>query len=182
MNEVHRTGAIEDGPLEGPDRERIPVTKLAADPLPKPPDRGRRSFEPWLLGGGALLLLVGGLAFGASQLRAQNRQVMAISEQQQNFVPNVRVDAVRASDSTMVVSLPATTLAFAAANIFARANGYIEKRTEAGGAGLSPIIAVPDPATSATSCNGGSTMLVTPDLPTLFDNAGATSISSPFGC
>ena len=28
----------------------------------------------------------------------------------------------------MVVSLPATTLAFAAANIFARANGYIEKR------------------------------------------------------
>jgi RND family efflux transporter MFP subunit len=128
MNEVHRTGAIEDGPLEGPDRERIPVTKLAADPLPKPPDRGRRSFEPWLLGGGALLLLVGGLAFGASQLRAQNRQVMAISGQQQNFVPNVRVDAVRASDSTMVVSLPATTLAFAAANILARANGYIEKR------------------------------------------------------
>src|SRR4029077_16648162 len=114
--------------LEGPDRERIPVTKLAADPLPKPPDRGRRSFEPWLLGGGALLLLVGGLAFGGSQLSAHNRQVMAISEQQGNFVPNVRVDAVRASDSTMVVSLPATTLAFAAANILARANGYIEKR------------------------------------------------------
>ena len=128
MNEVHRTGAIEDGPLEGPDRERIPVTKPVADPLPKPRDRGRRSFEPWLLGGGALLLLVGGLAFGGSQLSAHNRQVMAISEQQQNFVPNVRVDAVRASDSTMVVSLPATTLAFAAANIFARANGYIEKR------------------------------------------------------
>src|SRR5580704_16132258 len=128
MNEVHRTGAIEDGPLEGPDRERIPVTKLAADPLPKPPDRGGRSFEPWLLGGGALLLLVGGLAFGTSQLSAHNRQVMAISEQQQNFVPNVRVDAVRASDSTMVVSLPATTLAFAAANIFARASGYFDKR------------------------------------------------------
>ena len=128
MNEVHRMQAIEDGPLEGPDRERVPVTKLAADPLPKPPDRGRRSFEPWLLGGGALLLLVGGLAFGASQLSAHNRQVMAISEQQQNFVPNVRVAEVRASDSTMVVSLPATTLAFAAANIFARANGYIEKR------------------------------------------------------
>ena len=108
MNEVHHTGAIEDGPLEGPDRERIPVTILAADPLPKPPDRGRRSFEPWLLGGGALLLLVGGLAFGASQLRAQNRQVMAISGQQQNFVPNVRVAEVRASGSTMVVSLPAT--------------------------------------------------------------------------
>jgi hypothetical protein len=128
MNEVHHTRAIEDGPLEGRDLERIPVTKLAADPLPEPPDRGRRSFEPWLLGGGALLLLVGGLAFGASQLSAHNRQVIATSEQQQNFVPNVRVSEVRASDSTMVVSLPATTLAFAAANIFARANGYIEKR------------------------------------------------------
>jgi hypothetical protein len=54
--------------------------------------------------------------------------------------------------------------------------------TEAGGAGLSPMIAVPDPATSATSCNGGSTMMSTPSLPTLFDNAGSTSISSPFGC
>ena len=117
MNEVHRMQEIEGGPLEGPDRGRVRVTKPVADPLPKPPDRGRRSFESWLLGGGALLLLVGGLAFGASQLRAQNRQVMAISEQQQNFVPNVRVDAVRAGDSTMVVSLPATTLAFAAANI-----------------------------------------------------------------
>jgi hypothetical protein len=54
--------------------------------------------------------------------------------------------------------------------------------TEAGGAGLSPMIAVPDPATSATSCNGGSTMMATPSLPTLFDNAGATGMSSQFGC
>ena len=59
MNDVHRMQEIEDGPLEGSDRGRVPVTKPVADPLPKPPDRGRRSFEPWLLGGGALLLLVG---------------------------------------------------------------------------------------------------------------------------
>ena len=128
MNDVHRLQEIEDDPMEGPNRGLASVTQPAADPLTGPPDRGRRSFAPWLLGGGALLLLVGGLAFGASQLSAHNRQVMAISEEQQNFVPNVRVAPVRASDSTMVVSLPATTLAFAAANIFARANGYIEKR------------------------------------------------------
>ena len=77
MNDVHRMQEIEDGPLEGSDRGRVPVTKPVADPLPKPPDRGRRSFEPLLLGGGALLLLVGGLAFGGSQLSAHNRQVMA---------------------------------------------------------------------------------------------------------
>ena len=35
---------------------------------------------------------------------------------------------MRASDSKVAVSLPATTLAFAAANIYARANGYIETR------------------------------------------------------
>jgi RND family efflux transporter MFP subunit len=127
MNDIHRLQ--EDGPPEGPNHRRAPVTKsAAADPLTATREARRRSFAPWLLGGGALLLLVGGLAFGASQLSAHNRQVMAISEEQQNFVPNVRVAPVRASDSAMVVSLPATTLAFAAANIFARANGYIEKR------------------------------------------------------
>jgi RND family efflux transporter MFP subunit len=128
MSEVDRMQKIEEHPLEGADHRRPPVTELAADPLPRPSDKGGRSFEPWLLGGSALLLLVGGLAIGASQLRAQNRQVMAISAEQQNFVPNVRVAEVRASDSTMVVNLPSTTLAFAAANIFARASGYIEKR------------------------------------------------------
>jgi hypothetical protein len=54
--------------------------------------------------------------------------------------------------------------------------------TEASASGMSPMIAVPDPATSAMSCNGGSTMLQTPSLPSLFDNAGAIGISSPYGC
>jgi hypothetical protein len=54
--------------------------------------------------------------------------------------------------------------------------------TEAGGAGLSPMIAVPDPATSATSCNGSSTTIESPSLPTLPNNAGATGIPSPYGC
>ena len=128
MNAGHRLQEIEDGPLEGLDRGGATAAEYAANPLTAPPDRERRSFAPWLLGAGALLLLFSGLAFGAAQLSARSRQVMAISDEQQNFVPNVRVAPVRASDSTMIVSLPATTLAFAAANIFARANGYIEKR------------------------------------------------------
>jgi pyruvate/2-oxoglutarate dehydrogenase complex dihydrolipoamide acyltransferase (E2) component len=37
-------------------------------------------------------------------------------------------NSVRASDSKTTVSLPATTTAFEAANIFARTSGYIEKR------------------------------------------------------
>jgi RND family efflux transporter MFP subunit len=40
----------------------------------------------------------------------------------------MRVAAVRASPGTMSVTLPATTSPFKAANIYARASGYIEKR------------------------------------------------------
>jgi RND family efflux transporter MFP subunit len=40
----------------------------------------------------------------------------------------VRVAQIRPSDGIMTVSLPATTTAFEAANIFARTSGYIEKR------------------------------------------------------
>jgi RND family efflux transporter MFP subunit len=53
---------------------------------------------------------------------------MATAEQQRDFVPTLRVAKVEASDPFEVVTLPATTLAFAAANIYARASGYIGKR------------------------------------------------------
>ena len=49
---------------------------------------------------------------------------MATAEQRRDFVPSVRPAAVRASGSTMSVSWPDTTEAFAQANIFARASGY----------------------------------------------------------
>jgi RND family efflux transporter MFP subunit len=94
----------------------------AASSEPHGPARG------WLVGLGALALLVAGLGFGASQLAARSREALAATEAEENFVPSVQVATVRPSDNTMTVTLPATTLAFAAANIYARANGYIEKR------------------------------------------------------
>jgi RND family efflux transporter MFP subunit len=48
--------------------------------------------------------------------------------QQRDAVPQVRVAAVQASPADFVVSLPATTNAYEAASIFARASGYIDKR------------------------------------------------------
>ena len=45
-----------------------------------------------------------------------------------DFVPRVRIATVHASDATMTVSLPATTNAFEAANIYARASGYVDRR------------------------------------------------------
>jgi RND family efflux transporter MFP subunit len=82
----------------------------------------------WLIGLAALLPFVVALGFGASQLRANVRQVAATSQTRQNFVPTVHVATVEASPDMLTVSLPATTVAFESANIYARANGYIEKR------------------------------------------------------
>lgn len=80
------------------------------------------------LGAAALLLLPGGLCAGAVRYYGSKHDLAAAMEQRRNFVPNVRTAAVRASDGMMTVSLPATTTAFEAANIFARTSGYIEKR------------------------------------------------------
>jgi RND family efflux transporter MFP subunit len=81
-----------------------------------------------LLGLGAALPFLGALGLGATQLWANDHQVRATSAAQRSFVPNVRVATVHASPRTLDVTLPATTLAFEAANIFARANGYIATR------------------------------------------------------
>jgi RND family efflux transporter MFP subunit len=75
-----------------------------------------------------LLLLPGSLVAGAMRHHEAARSVATTAEQQRSLVPNVRVATVRPSDGMMTVSLPATTTAFEAANIFARTSGYIEKR------------------------------------------------------
>jgi multidrug efflux pump subunit AcrA (membrane-fusion protein) len=87
-----------------------------------------RPRSVWRLGLGALLLIAVGVAYGASQHLVQSRQVMKTTQQQRDFVPTVRVAKARAADGETIISLPGTTLAFAAANIFARASGYIETR------------------------------------------------------
>ena len=53
---------------------------------------------------------------------------MATARQARDFVPSVRVATVEPSPGFMTLSLPGTTAAFAAANIYARATGYIAKR------------------------------------------------------
>jgi multidrug efflux pump subunit AcrA (membrane-fusion protein) len=55
-------------------------------------------------------------------------KLAAIAQQLRDIVPSVRVSEVKPSGPTVEVSLPATTFAFEAANIFARTNGYILKR------------------------------------------------------
>ena len=77
---------------------------------------------------GVALALGTALASGAWRHYEQHRQVVATLEQSQDLVPQVRVAAVKPSAGTETISLPATTSAFSAANVFARASGYIDKR------------------------------------------------------
>jgi RND family efflux transporter MFP subunit len=74
------------------------------------------------------VLLAGALALGGWSAHEQQRQVAATAEQHRDFVPNVRVAEVKASNDTVTVSLPGTTSPYTTANIFARASGYIDKR------------------------------------------------------
>jgi RND family efflux transporter MFP subunit len=95
--------------------------------VPADHDRHTRSGRR-LLGLGALLVLLSGLAAGVWRHYTLRLEVTATAEQHRDFVPSVRVAVVRASEATMSVTLPATTNAFQAADIFARASGYVAER------------------------------------------------------
>jgi len=92
----------------------------------RPPVRRRWGGRLFALS--AFFLLAGGLSLGVWGKISQQQQVMATTEQARDFVPRVRVATIEASPGTVSVTLPGTTAAFAAANIFARATGYIATR------------------------------------------------------
>jgi RND family efflux transporter MFP subunit len=77
---------------------------------------------------GVAVVLAGALTAGAWTHLTQYRVSADAAEQERDFVPQVRVVSVEPSSAIDVVKLPATTSAFATANIFARASGYIDKR------------------------------------------------------
>jgi RND family efflux transporter MFP subunit len=109
-------------------RQREPAVGRKTEKAPNDRPDTRRGWSRPLFGGGAFLLLAVGLAFGTSRSYSQQREVMATADRAREFVPSVRVATVGASPGKIVVTLPATTAAFADANIYARATGYIGKR------------------------------------------------------
>jgi RND family efflux transporter MFP subunit len=120
MNKIERP-PTPDSPTEEPPR---PADRAPGQAAPVTKSRsGRR-----ILGIGVLLVLVAALAFGFWRHYTLHAQVMATTEARRDFVPSVRTAAVRASGSVMSVTWPGTTEAFAQANIYARASGYISKR------------------------------------------------------
>lgn len=83
---------------------------------------------PALLAVTLFSLLTSAIGVGAWQLHERSGEAKAATELRLAAVPTVRVADVRAVGDERSVRLPATTTAFAAANIFARASGYIDRR------------------------------------------------------
>src|ERR1700731_2793080 len=109
-------------------RQREPAVGRKSEKAPNDCPDTQRRWSRLLFGGAAFLLLAAGLAFGTSRSYSQQREVIATADHAREFVPSVRVATVGASPGNIVVTLPATTAAFADANIYARATGYIGKR------------------------------------------------------
>jgi RND family efflux transporter MFP subunit len=109
-----------------PDRLDNPAGDRGIENRPK--HRPRRRWGGRLVALGGSVLLAGGLSLGAWGQYSQRQQVLATAGEEHDFVPNVRVATIEASPASVSVTLPGTTAAFAAANVYARATGYIDKR------------------------------------------------------
>src|SRR6201988_1506134 len=122
MNDLFRPtkiDAIGRDRLDGPTESRTPPKRSAHA-------RSRRGRHLFALGGFALLVV--GLSLGGGGKYSLNQQGTATTTRAHDFVPSLRVATVVANPATVPVNLPATTAAFASANIYARATGYIAKR------------------------------------------------------
>ena len=91
-------------------------------------ERPHRAGHGMTLAATALTLLTIAIGAGAWQQHERNEAATAATEQRLSVIPMVRVAEVRAVAGERAVRLPATTSAFAAANVFARASGYIDRR------------------------------------------------------
>jgi RND family efflux transporter MFP subunit len=115
--------------LKGPPPQ--PLLPAPDRDTPEPPPSGpprQRGIGGRLLGLGVLFLFTCALGAGVWRHYEQSRQVMDTAGQEANFVPSVRVATVARRYGRLHVTLPATTLGFEAANIYARASGYVVKR------------------------------------------------------
>jgi RND family efflux transporter MFP subunit len=90
-----------------------------------PPPRGASGVK---LGLGALIILSCAVGYGAWRHYQLHSEVLATAAEVRDFVPTVLTAPVRASAPTMSVVWPGSTEAFALADIYARASGYITKR------------------------------------------------------
>jgi RND family efflux transporter MFP subunit len=112
-----------NGPINtGAATETDRITDAPAPVIQKRRRRGR------LIVLNTVVVFAGALTSGVWNHLTQYHLTAAATGAERDLVPQVRVSAVEPSSDVELVRLPATTSAFASANIFARASGYIVKR------------------------------------------------------
>jgi RND family efflux transporter MFP subunit len=89
----------------------------------------RRGAGRQILAFAVLLILAGAVGVGFWQHFRLHAEVMATAQARSDFVPSVRTAVIRSSDGFRSAAWPGTTEAFEQANLYARASGYISKRT-----------------------------------------------------
>jgi RND family efflux transporter MFP subunit len=110
-----------------PAKAELPaVLRQDIDPSVKEMAHGRSGAR--LLGVAALVILAAALGYSAGHHALQDEGVAAAAERQRQFVPTVRAAEARPASAEIIATFPASISAFEAANVFARASGYIEKR------------------------------------------------------
>ncbi len=112
-----------------------------------------------LFGLGALLLLIGALAWGVWTHYTQHSQAIFEAQKRRSFIPSVRVETVRESDNVIRSTWPGTNLGFEQANIYARATGYISTRnvdigSKVRAGDVLAVIAAPDLDKQLTQARG----------------------------
>jgi RND family efflux transporter MFP subunit len=112
-------------PHEATPAQEVPA-KDAVGPATAPATRSKGRL---ILGIVVLVVLAGALGYGFWQHYSLHAAVIATADQRRDFVPSVRTAAIQASENVRSASWPGTTEAFEQANLYARASGYIAKRT-----------------------------------------------------
>jgi RND family efflux transporter MFP subunit len=126
MNE-HSYPPLQDEAYPRPDDPQ-PVSR-AADPSNKDKPkaaaraRSRRKFGLFIA-----LLLALGIGWGFLHGRDTRMEAEGAKRAYRDATPEVRVAEVKPAGATVDITLPGAMLAYQAADIYARANGYVEKR------------------------------------------------------
>jgi RND family efflux transporter MFP subunit len=116
------------GTPEVPDAKARLRTLAPGPDLDNGAPRKRRGIGRRTLMAGCVLLLCATLGIGFWRHYTPRAQVMATAEQPRELILKVRTALVHANPTIIPVRLPAITQAFAQANIYARASGYISRR------------------------------------------------------
>src|SRR5580704_16245328 len=101
-----------NGPINS---DNAAETSRTAEKFAQAGEKRRRRGRLIVLG--VAVVLAGALTAGAWTHLTQYRQSVNTAEQERDFVPQVRVANVEPSSEIDIVKLPATTSAFATANI-----------------------------------------------------------------